>query len=143
MKRLNELLQTLEKNRETAYSIVRIYLGIALFVRGIILFADPAAITTLSGAQEMYMWHSYIVGAHLIGGLLLALGILTRIAALFQIPILFGAVFFIHIKQGLITGGQSLELAGLVLVLLFVYLLFGSGKYSIDKAISDKKLTLQ
>ena len=143
MKRINELLQTLEKNRETAYSIVRIYLGIALFVRGIILFADPAAITTLSGAQEMYMWHSYIVGAHLIGGLLLALGILTRIAALFQIPILFGAVFFIHIKQGLITGGQSLELAGLVLVLLFVYLLFGSGKYSIDKAISDKKVTLQ
>jgi putative oxidoreductase len=143
MKRINELLQTLEKNRETAYSIVRIYLGIALFVRGIILFADPAAITTLSGAQEMYMWHSYIVGAHLIGGLLLALGILTRIAALFQIPILLGAVFFIHIKQGLITGGQSLELAGLVLVLLFVYLLFGSGKYSIDKAISDKKVTLQ
>ena len=143
MKRINELLQTLEKNRETAYSIVRIYLGIALFVRGIILFADPAAITTLSGAQEMYMWHSYIVGAHLIGGLLLALGILTRIAALLQIPILFGAVFFIHIKQGLITGGQSLELAGLVLVLLFVYLLFGSGKYSIDKAISDKKVTLQ
>ena len=143
MKRINELLQTLEKNRETAYSIVRIYLGIALFVRGIILFADPAAITTLSGAHEMYMWHSYIVGAHLIGGLLLALGILTRIAALFQIPILLGAVFFIHIKQGLITGGQSLELAGLVLVLLFVYLLFGSGKYSIDKAISDKKVTLQ
>jgi uncharacterized membrane protein YphA (DoxX/SURF4 family) len=143
MKRINELLQMLEKNRETAYSIVRIYLGIALFVRGIILFADPAAITTLAGAHEIYMWHSYIVGAHLIGGLLLALGILTRIAALFQIPILFGAVFFIHIQQGLITGGQSLELAGLVLVLLFVYLLFGSGKYSIDKAISDKKVTLQ
>lgn len=143
MKRINEFFQMLEKNRETAYSIVRIYLGIALFVRGIILFADPAAITTLAGAHETYMWHSYIVGAHLIGGLLLALGILTRIAALFQIPILFGAVFFIHIQQGLITGGQSLELAGFVLVLLFVYLLFGSGKYSIDKAISDKKVTLQ
>lgn len=140
MKRINELLQMLERNRETAYSLVRIYLGIALFVRGIILFADPAAITKLSGAQEMYMWHSYIIGAHIIGGLLLALGLLTRVAALFQIPILFGAVFFIHIKQGLITGGQSLELAGLVLVLLFVYLLFGSGNFSIDKKLSHKTI---
>ncbi|MBL1214893.1 MAG: DoxX family membrane protein [Ignavibacteriae bacterium] len=135
MKKIKELLLMLEKNRETAYSLVRIYLGIALFVRGIILFAEPEAITKLAGAHDMYMWHSYIIGAHIIGGLLLALGLLTRVAALFQIPILFGAVFFIHIEQGLITGGQSLELAGLVLVLLFIYLLFGSGKFSLDTKI--------
>jgi uncharacterized membrane protein YphA (DoxX/SURF4 family) len=139
MKQINTIIQLLEKNRETAYSLIRIYLGIALFIRGILLFADPGAITRLSGAQDMYMWHSYIIGAHLVGGLLLALGILTRIAALIQIPILLGAVFFVHISQGLITGGQSLELAGLVLVLLFVYLLFGAGKLSLDQVISRRK----
>ena len=63
---------------------------------------------------------------------MLALGLLARLAALVQIPVLLGAVFLIHIEEGLLAPGQSLELAALVLFLLVVFFLFGSGAYSMD-----------
>lgn len=139
MKQLDTLLHDLEDHREYAYSLIRAFLGIALFVRGWILLSDPSAITELAGAQQVYWWYSYIIGAHLGGGLLLAIGFLTRFAALLQIPILLGAVFFIHMGEGLMTVGQSLELATLVLILLCVYFLFGSGLFAVDNYLAQKR----
>ncbi len=139
MKRLNDVLSWLEINHDLAYSFIRIFFGVALFVRGLMFFSDPAAITELARVDQMYWWYSYVTIVHLFGGLFLAIGLLTRFAALFQIPVLAGAVFVYHIKQGLMTAGQSLELAALVLFLLIVYFLFGAGLYSVDKYIADKK----
>jgi hypothetical protein len=47
-------------------------------------------------------------------------------------PILLGAIFIYHIKQGLLTSSQSLEISVLVLFLLVIFFLFGSGEISID-----------
>lgn len=139
MKRLGMALDWLETHRDIAYSLTRIYLGIALFVRGWIFLSDPSAITILAEAQKVYWWYSYIIGAHLVGGLLLAAGLLTRFSALLQIPILAGAVLFIHLEHGLMTVGQSLELASLILFLLLVYFFFGAGLFAIDNYITKKK----
>ena len=139
MKRLNEILHWLEVHRDLAYSLIRIYLGIALFVRGWLLLSDPSVITELVGAQQVYWWYAYIIGAHLLGGLLLAIGFLTRWAALSQLPILLGAVIFIHADQGLMMVGQSLEVASLVLVLLVVYVLFGSGAFALDTYLAREQ----
>ena len=139
MKKITNLINTLNNNLNVAYSLIRIYLGIALFIRGWILLADPSEITRLAGAQQVYWWYSYIIGAHLIGGFMLATGLLTRFAALLQIPVLAGAVFFIHLEQGLMTVGQSLELASLVLVLLIIYFVFGSGIFALDNYIAKYK----
>ena len=80
----------------------------------------------------------------------MTVGLFTRVAAFVQIPILVGAVFFVHAQDGLFTQGQSFELAVLVLVLLFVVFVFGAGRYSLDQAIlskvteqDDPKLALQ
>ena len=104
------------------------------------LFSDPDTITRLAGEERIYWWYSYITIAHIAGGLLLAIGFLTRLAAFIQIPILFGAVFLIHLKQGLLSVGQSLELSVLVLVLLLIYFIFGSGSLSLDWRFKKKKL---
>lgn len=136
---IGDIFQKLENRRDLAYSLIRIYLGIALCVRGALLLSDPSAITVLAGANKVYMWYAYIIGAHLVGGLLLAFGFLTRFAALIQLPVLAGAVFFIHLEQGLMTVGQSLELATLVLVLLLIFSLFGAGAVSLDHYAAGKK----
>jgi len=143
MKIFNEIVDWLNTNHDLAYSIIRMFLGAALFVRGLILLSDPAAISELAGLNNLYWWFSYITIIHLVGGLLLTLGFLTRIAALLQIPILAGAVFFIHMRQGLVTEGQSLELSALVFVLLMIYFLFGSGSLSLDNFITKRKSTLK
>ena len=104
MKFSNETIEWLNANHDLAYSIIRIFLGAALFVRGLILLFDPAAISQLAGLNNLYWWFSYITVIHIVAGFLLTIGLLTRIAALLQIPILAGAVFFIHLGQGLRSG---------------------------------------
>ena len=139
MKRFEEIINWLNTHRDNAYSIIRIFLGSILLIRAFIFLFNPSAITSLAGAQETYFLNSLIMATHLIGGLLLTIGYQTRIAAAMQIPILIGAVFFIHFKEGLVDTGQSLELSILVMFLLFVFLLFGSGPYSLDYYGKSKK----
>jgi uncharacterized membrane protein YphA (DoxX/SURF4 family) len=66
---------------------------------------------------------------------LLALGLLTRLVALVQIPILAGAVFIVHRQDGLFALGQSLEFSALVLFLLCVVFVSGAGRLSLDHVI--------
>jgi uncharacterized membrane protein YphA (DoxX/SURF4 family) len=123
------------------YDLVRAYLGVGLFVRGVLFVSQPELV--LGYLQDIHGWFlpyalvHFIAIAHLCGGLMLALGILTRVAAAIQIPILFGAVFFVHSSTGLLNPGQSLEFSGLVLALLLVYLTFGSGELSVDVLLHE------
>ncbi|MBW7886839.1 MAG: DoxX family protein [Bacteroidetes bacterium] len=139
MKLIEKMIAWLNNNTNVAYALIRIFIGVALFVRGVILASEPEALTRLAGEDKMYWWYSYITVAHIIGGLLLAIGLVTRLASLLQVPILFGAVFLIHLKQGLLSVGQSLELSVLVLVLLLTYLIFGAGDLSFDSIIKKKR----
>jgi uncharacterized membrane protein YphA (DoxX/SURF4 family) len=143
MKTLGLIYNKLDSHRDLAYSLIRMYLGVALVARGWSFLSDPAAITELAGAQEVYWWYSYLIGAHLVGGLMLTFGFLTRLAALLQIPILVVAVFFVHLREGLMTVGQSLELAILVLFLMTVFFIFGSGIIALDNYIAEKKTESQ
>jgi len=139
MNQFIESLHWLDRKHEVAYTAIRIFLGIALFVRGCILISDPEAITRIVTGDNMHVWYSYITIAHLAGGLLIAVGALTRLGALFQVPILFSAVVFVHAEKGLMMGGQSLELATMVLFLLVIFTLFGGGLFSIDRYFLQRK----
>jgi uncharacterized membrane protein YphA (DoxX/SURF4 family) len=115
------------------------YLGVALFVRGIVLSMHPrldiGEISQLGAFWPPIIGH-YVIVAHIVGGLLLALGMVTRFAAAVQLPALFGAVFLVHLHEGLtrtFAGAQALELSALVLFLLLVYTVFGSGRLSVDR----------
>lgn len=121
---LSKNFQLFEEHKNLSYSFLRIFIGIALLVRGLLFITDPAKVSTLAGSEQ-YLWmYSYIAIVNLVGGALLAVGLFTRIAALIQIPILFGAVFFVHLKQGLLASGQSLELSVMVLfVLINIFLI--------------------
>ncbi len=134
MKKINEILEWLADHPNVAYSFIRVFLGAALFVRGIVLMSNPEALLELAGGHDLFIWFSYITIGHLLGGLLIALGIFTRVGAFFQIPILLGAVFIVS-DRSLVMGGQSIELASMVLFLLLVYFVFGSGSYSLGKKV--------
>jgi putative oxidoreductase len=119
--------------------LVRIYLGIGLFVRGLLIITNSHSdfvneMLQRSGQSWLFtaaVLH-YVALAHLVGGLMLTFGLLTRIAALVQIPILIGAIFFIHRGEGLMAASQSLEFSALVLFLLCVFVIAGAGPVSVD-----------
>ncbi|MFA3782469.1 DoxX family protein [Melioribacteraceae bacterium 4301-Me] len=140
MNSLHSTIYWLNSHNNIAYSLTRIFLGTALFVRGIIVASDIDRLTQLANGHNFYWWYSYIVVIHIIGGFMMAIGFFTRIAAFIQLPILFIAVFFVHLSQGLANQNQSLELAALVLFLLIIYFAFGSGNLSIDSYISKRKI---
>jgi putative oxidoreductase len=128
----------------TGFALLRIYLGLGLIVRGALFISNPAVVqrllTDAEGWALPYLGAHAIAGAHLVGGALLALGYRTRLAAAVQIPVLLGAAFFVHLREGLFTRGQSLEFSLLVLVLLVLYAVFGSGPLSLDHALRRHEL---
>jgi putative oxidoreductase len=123
------------------YDLMRAYLGIGLVVRGILFVSRPEL--ALGYLQDIHSWFlpyalaHFIAVAHLCGGVMLTLGLATRLAAALQVPILIGAVFLVHSQSGLLDVGQSLEFSSLVLVLLLVYLTFGSGQLSADAFLAQ------
>jgi putative oxidoreductase len=142
MQKLHELVAWADSRRELWLDCVRIYLGLGLFARGLLLVCDVRMdffVNVLSRSDEPWLLSAallhYIALAHFVGGAMLALGLLTRLAALAQIPILAGAVFIVHRQDGLFALGQSLEFSALVLFLLCVFLVSGAGRLSLDRVI--------
>jgi len=85
---------------------------------------------------ETFISH-YIISSHLVGGLLMSVGLLTRVGALIQLPIVSGALIIVHSKEALFSINQNIELTALVLFLLGIYAIIGSGNLSIDHHIVE------
>jgi uncharacterized membrane protein YphA (DoxX/SURF4 family) len=124
------------------FDLVRAYLGVGLFVRGILFVSRPELVLGYMSSSESwfvpYAIAHYVAIAHLGGGVLLAVGLATRLAALVQLPVLLGAVFMVHQADSLLSAGQSLEFSALVLMLLVVYLFVGAGPLSVDSWLGDR-----
>jgi uncharacterized membrane protein YphA (DoxX/SURF4 family) len=67
-----------------------------------------------------------------LGGTFIVLGLLTRVSALVQIPILLGAIIFINLNSRLAFSFPELLLAIVVLILSVFFALAGGGKISMD-----------
>lgn len=135
-----------EAHRDLWLDCIRIYLGLGLLARGVLLAFNIRTdffMNLLSNSSEQWLMSAallhYVIGAHLVGGALLTLGLLTRLAAVVQIPILAGAVFIVHRQDGLFALGQSLELSALVLFLLVVITVSGAGPLSVDATMANHR----
>lgn len=122
---------------ERGFDLIRIYLGAGLAVRGLLFLRDPSWIgdmlqTGRSGVGGS-IWPHVIAIGHLAGGVLLALGFFTRVAAAVQVLPVLGAVVMLHLREDLASENQSLEFSALVLVMLIFFACFGSGEWSLDK----------
>ncbi|MBL9216045.1 MAG: DoxX family protein [Opitutaceae bacterium] len=145
MEKLRRFIDWAEAHPKVWLDCVRIYLGLGLFIRGVFIITNTRAefVQTLLQRLE-YPWLvtvallHYVALAHLVGGLMLTVGLLTRIAAWVQVPILAGALL-LHRGEGLMTTGQSLELSGLVLFLLLIFGVSGTGPLSVDNGMPKLK----
>lgn len=114
--------------------IVRVVVGLILLAKGIFFISHAqelkAMILDSRFAAGVGFLTAYITFAHLFGGVFLIVGLLTRLAAALQIPILLGALFFILPGQG--HSYSDFIISFIVLILLLVVLIKGSGEISMD-----------
>lgn len=122
-------------NSHTYFSLdlVRIALGVFLFVKGITFITNIQYLADLISPIDkigggMFMIH-YIAPAHMIGGIMIVFGLLTRWAIIAQLPILIGAIVVNFMGE---MHSQSLLMAIVVLAICIFFLFYGSGKHSAD-----------
>ena len=153
---MQKLIAWVESRREIWLDLIRIYLGLGLLARGLLLITNTSTgyfIELIQRSSQSWLLTGavlhYVMLAHFVGGAMLTAGFLTRVAAAVQIPILTGAVFLVHRQEGLMALGQSLEFSALVLFLLVVIFVSGAGRLSLDHVVfaartgshSDPQLT--
>ena len=145
MDRMRQFIGWAEAHPKVWLDCVRIYLGLGLFIRGVFIITNTHAEFVLAIIKHMeFPWLvtvvllHYVAMAHLVGGLMLTFGLLTRIGAWVQIPILAGALV-VHLKEGMMSGNQSLEFSALVFFLLVIFALAGAGPLSVDNGMPKLK----
>lgn len=141
----NQLMKWAEAHQYLFLDLVRIYLGVALFIKGLwFIINRDKLMEILQSSGDMFIgpgfWAHYIIPAHLVGGILLALGLLTRFAAILQLPVLLGALFIYAPRVAAFAAmevepRQSFELAALVLFILALISVFGAGRLSLDHVL--------
>jgi len=113
--------------------ILRVALGVFLFIKGLHFISQSQIlielIEPLKGFGGMMVSVHYVAFAHLVGGFLIAFGLLTRLAIAVQIPILLGAVLINFVGE---MNPGNLVQAFVVLLISVFFIFYGSGKHSAD-----------
>ncbi len=113
--------------------LLRVALGVFLFIKGTTFITNSQALTDVFSQVSnfsggMFIFH-YVAAAHIMGGIMIAFGLLTRWAIWAQLPILIGAVIINFIGQ---FHWLNFLMAVVTLGLCIFFLVFGGGRHSAD-----------
>lgn len=136
----NHFTTWVETHRHHLLDLIRIYLGVGLVIKGIFYLTNQALLVPEVAPGWVKSIAPIVPYVHILGGALLALGFLTRIAAIAQMPILFGALAFIHLPfmgQSM-AAREDVEFSALVLFLLAVIAVAGPGPWSLAERFGYK-----
>lgn len=124
--------------------IVRIALGVFLVYKAVDFLNNMSDLVTLMsqntsfGSFAYILAGHYVVFAHLLGGILLIFGVLTRFACVIQIPVLIGAIFFVGTNKEMLRPYSELLVSIVVLLLLVYFLIAGNGPLSVKLDEEEK-----
>ncbi|MFE3847668.1 DoxX family protein [Flavobacterium sp. LB3P45] len=113
--------------------LLRIALGVFLFMKGISFITNIQYLADLISPIDkigggMFLIH-YIAPAHMVGGIMIVFGLLTRWAIIAQLPILIAAIIINFMGE---MHSQNLLFALFALAICVFFLFYGSGKHSAD-----------
>lgn len=131
------------EHRSWCMDLIRIYLGVGLFVKGISFIGHrDELVQTMVDNQILWSGAAlahFVILTHVFGGLLMAFGLGTRVGALIQIPALVGATFFVNWSGGIWGFAEDLRFSALVLFLLLMFVWYGSGPLSIEARLQPSE----
>lgn len=132
-----------ESHQSKFFAFLRIVLGLLILAKGIYFIQNTHELNQMLDNSRLefgsFLLAHYIAMSHLLGGILIAIGLITRIAVVFQLPILIGAIIFVNSQSSMFAVSSELALAILVFLLLIFFLLYGSGPLSVDHFMKKNK----
>ncbi|UHQ53850.1 MULTISPECIES: DoxX family protein [unclassified Microbulbifer] len=144
----NQFAQTLfQSNAGFAALVLRVPVGLVLAVHGAQkLFGwfggygleGTGQWMASIGLEPGYLMALMAGGAEFFGGLALALGLLTRPAALLSAITMLVAIFAVHIGNGLFMSNNGYEYALTLLVVSVALAIQGGGRLSLDNLLLDR-----
>jgi uncharacterized membrane protein YphA (DoxX/SURF4 family) len=133
MNNVKELNKWANTHTYLPIDLLRVALGIFLFMKGIFFITNIQYLADLISPIDkigggMFLIH-YIAPAHMVGGIMIVFGLLTRWAIIAQLPVLISAVIINFMGE---MHSQNLFLALITLAICVFFLFYGSGKHSAD-----------
>ena len=127
-------MNSLKRFSDPVYCIMRLVIGLLFFCHGAqkILGWFPNPKQPAGPLDTMGLLSGWI---ELVGGILIALGLLTRLAALISSGEMAVAFFMVHAKSGLIprlNGGEPAVMYCFIFLFIFFY---GAGLLSLDSLL--------
>ena len=127
--------------RDFALLVLRIVTGAVFVARGYRTWFDTGMAQTsrdlaAAGVPQPGL-SAYLAGSvELIGGSLLIIGLLTTLVASVLALLVIAAGYFIHLSQGFFVETGGVEYPAVLAAALFIVVVFGSGRASLDKALT-------
>ena len=116
--------------------LIRIVLGAFIFYKGVNFSVHTSYLYDILNPLDEWMGTvmivHYVTMAHLAGGILIVIGLITRVAVLVQIPVLIGAILINFIG---VMNTTNLIASFVVFFACLFFLVYGSGKHSVDYAL--------
>ncbi|QLB21142.1 hypothetical protein A6B43_06210 [Vespertiliibacter pulmonis] len=135
------MTQMLEKLNPIALLLVRVIAGYLFLLHGTAKFFEfPLSMTEGNGSVPLFSLFGLAAIIEISGGILLILGLATRLSALVLSGQMAYAYFFIHAtaETFLFPMLNQGELAVLYSVLFLMFVFTGAGKFSLDYKIMNK-----
>jgi putative oxidoreductase len=122
---------------------LRVVVGAAFVLHGLGKFQSPGGPTGWMGSDgPPGFLQAAAAASEFGGGILLLLGLLTRVAAVLLGCVMVGALALHHIPHGdpfVNPKGPSFELAAAYQAVAILFLVVGPGRYSLDAAVFGPK----
>lgn len=115
------------------YDVLRVVFGLFLVYKGNSFITDSSEFEKIMATLQLFsntaLSIQLVSGLHIVGGILITFGLLTRWAVLSQIPLLVGAVIVNFLGE---MNTTNLLISSLVMLVSMFFLWFGGGKRSAD-----------
>ncbi|WP_137290926.1 DoxX family protein [Natronorubrum halophilum] len=126
---------------EHIYFVFRVLVGLLFMQHGAQkLFGLFGGVDGSGSAAPLLGMYGVAGVIELIGGLLLVIGVLTRLVALITAGQMIVAQFIAHLPDGIVPIQNGGELGLLYIAAFLVLVLYGSGQYSLEHLFLDREI---
>jgi len=125
-------------------TLLRVVLGITFLLHGWQKFTEWTVAGTQAAFAQMGVPLAEVAAPaaaviELVGGLLLIVGLGTRVAAALAALVMLGALVLVHVAAGFFVADGGIELVLLLAAAAAYFVLAGPGRWSLDSVIARKR----